>query len=390
MDNNLFQVNDLGVITVDTSQIQEQITQNYINALGEDLNTQSGTPQGQLIINDTTLLTEAQAQLLDICNSFSVYTATGQALDVTGGFFGYIRKTNVATVVQATLTGSQGTTISQGSIASDGTYNYILQESVVIPESGNITATFQNETPGAIPCLAGTLTQIITTITGWDSITNNVNGIVGYDIESDNIFRQRITANWLNIRANGLMGAIIDSVAQVDNVMSVVGNENYNNTQQVIDGITMTPNSIYLTVLGGNEADIAFAIYQKKTNGTGVNGDTVVGYYDDNLQRLFNYSIFRPTLTNVNIQVNYANNNYTTPDIETIIQNQITTYFNQNPLMIGQTISGNLIDTAFDNFNFANILSIKVSLTSDNWQDYLTMTNQQVAVIGTITTNLIS
>ena len=184
MDNNLFQVNDLGVITVDTSQIQEQITQNYINALGEDLNTQSGTPQGQLIINDTTLLTEAQAQLLDICNSFSVYTATGQALDVTGGFFGYIRKTNVATVVQATLTGSQGTTISQGSIASDGTYNYILQESVVIPESGNITATFQNETPGAIPCLAGTLTQIITTITGWDSITNNVNGIVGYDIES--------------------------------------------------------------------------------------------------------------------------------------------------------------------------------------------------------------
>ena len=86
MDNNLFQVNDLGVITVDTLQIQEQRTQNYINALGEDLNTQSGTSQGQLIINDTTLLAEAQAQLLDICNSFSVYTATGQALDVAGGF----------------------------------------------------------------------------------------------------------------------------------------------------------------------------------------------------------------------------------------------------------------------------------------------------------------
>ena len=278
MDNNLFQVNDLGVITVDTSQIQEQITQNYINALGEDLNTQSGTPQGQLIINDTTLLTEAQAQLLNLCNAFSLYTATGQELDVAGGIFGYIRKTSVATVVQATLTGLQGTTISQGSIASDGTYNYILQESVVIPESGSITATFQNETPGALPCLAGTLTQIITTITGWDSITNNVNGVVGYDTESDNTFRQRATANWLNIRANGLMGAIIDKVAQVNNVISVVGNENYDNTQQVIDGITMAPNSIYLTVLGGKDEDIAFAIYQKKTNGTGVNGNTVVGY----------------------------------------------------------------------------------------------------------------
>lgn len=383
----MFSVNELGVIIQDTSELQEQIINNYKTALGDTLNTNAGTSQGQLIINSTELLKEAQAQALDLCNSFSVYTAVGQALDVAGGFFGYIRKQAVSTVVQATLTGLSGTVISQGSIASDGTYNYILQETVEIPQSGTITATFQCETSGAIPCLAGTLTEIITNITGWDSVNNETDGIVGYDTESDNLFRERITANWLNIRAKGLMGSIIDTVAQLDNVLSVVGNENYDSIQQTIDGIVMKPNSIYLTALGGKDEDIAKAIYNKKTNGTAVNGNVVIGYYDNDLQRLFNYLIYRPNFTNIDIQVNYQSNSYTPTNIVEIIQNTINSYVANNPFMIGQTVSSNLINKAFSSFNQADILSIKISLDSIDWQDYITFTNLQVAVINQIVVN---
>lgn len=382
----MFEINELGVITQDTSVLKSAVEEAYKKALGDTLNTEAGTPQGQLIINDTALLTEAQAQLLYIVNSITVFTATGQELDALASIFGYYRKKNVATVVTGDITGVNGTVIPQGSQVSDGTYIYDLQETVII-SGGVATGTFQCETPGAIPCLAGTLTNIITTIAGWNSINNNTNGILGYDSETDNVFRQRITANYLNIRAIGLMGAIIDEVAQVDNVLSVVGNENYTDTTQVIDGISMAPHSIYLTVLGGKDEDIAFAIYKKKTNGTGVNGNTIVSYIDTNSNRKFSYYIFRPTTVSVYLEVNYSANAFTTSQTPSTIQNLITEYFTLNPFNIGQTISSGLIYTALDTFTQGDILSIKVSLDGMIWNDYQTLTNQEIASIDTITVN---
>lgn len=393
MSDNLFTVTPLGVITVDTSDIITDVQQNYLATFGNTLNTDASTPQGQLINNDVAILQNVQNDLLDLANSFSVYYAVGDQLDIVGGFFGYYRKKDVATIVLCTLTGLANTVIDAGSLASDNNYEYKLLNSVVIGQNGTVeNCEFQCITTGDIPCLANTLTNIITTKAGWDAITNPSDGIVGFDQENDNIFRQRVTANYLNIRATALMPAILDNIAQINGVLSVKGNENQTNITQIIDGIQMVSHSIYLCILGGSDEDIAKVIYNKKTLGTAMNGNVIISHIDPMLQHSYNYNIYRPSSMPVKVQINYLNNTNTPININELLINQLISYVQENLFMIGQTISGTLLSEAFDNYDLCNILSLKVNLvTEEGYVDYVTFNNFQIATLscGDITTNLI-
>lgn len=378
-----FEVNNNGVISVDTTQLQADIQQSYLNTFGNTLNLDASTPQGQLCNNDIETIKSCQDDLLKTANSFNIYTAEGGELDTAAAFFGYTRKTDVATVVQATLTGTENTVIDSGSLVSDGTYEYKLLSTAIIGSNGTAMGTFQCTTSGVIVCLAGSLNTIVSTKTGWDSVNNTIDGITGYDSENDNIFKQRITANWLNIRAKGLLGAIIDNIAQLDNVIDVVGNENNKSISQTIDNISMLPHSIYLSILGGNDSDIAKSLLKIKTLGTVMNGDNIISYYDDATQHSFNYNIYRPTLTNIQAQVNFSRNTNTPENIKTLIKNTLYNYLQQNQLKIGETVSSIYLSNAFDNFKFANILSVKVNLAGEqNYLDYITMSVLQVAVLS--------
>ena len=85
---SIFSVTPQGVITVDTSSIKGDFQEAYKGALGANLNLDDSTVQGQFIITDTKMLTTAQGEVVNIANSFSVYYATGPALDVAAAFFG--------------------------------------------------------------------------------------------------------------------------------------------------------------------------------------------------------------------------------------------------------------------------------------------------------------
>jgi len=381
MTDTLFEVSDLGVITMDTPEIKTTIETLYKNAFGTEINLDSSTFAGQCVVNDTTLLTKAQEMALNLVNSFNIYYGVGYQLDVAGAWWGYYRKSGVATVVIGTITGSSGTVIPAGSLVEDtNSYQYSLLDDTTIPSGGTIDAEFQCTTGGAITCLAGTMTTIISTLTGWDTITNASDGIVGYAEESDNTFKQRMTANELNIKAVGLMASIIDNVAQLDNVISVKGNENPLGTSAVVDGITMLAHSIYLCVLGGASTDIAEVLLKKKTQGANTNGTTIISYYDENVDYTYYYKIYRPTVVALTIQINYSANASTPDDVEDKIKTQLIAYISANPFMIGETISGNLLAKAFENWAYINLLSIKID--NSGWVDYRTMTSQQVASLS--------
>ena len=381
MTDSLFKINSNGIITVDFSNIKSKMEQVYKEALGSDLNVEPSSVAGQMIANDTAIINEIQTDLVALINSFDVYTAEGGALDNAGANYGYYRKQGMATVVIATITGSAGTVIPAGSLASDGTNQYTLLDNITIPSTGSIEAEFQCLTNGPIPCVAGSLNQIVSVISGWDSVNNIMDGIVGYDVESDNIFRSRITANWLNIRGKSLLGAIIDNIAQLPNVMSVIGRENPYGSAKVIDGLTLAPHSIWLTVLGGNSVDIAKTLGERKTIGAYTNGNTKINYFDENVNYNYIYKIQRPDAVNIEIQVNYEANNYTPLDIDEQIKNLIINYINNNPFMIGQTITGAELAKSLNGFNQINLLSIKVKSTGDNYQDYVNTSLAEIAVL---------
>lgn len=382
---SLFSVDKNGIITVDTSNIRESVEEAYKQALGSDLNLETGTPQGQLVANDTQFLSYAQEQAVQLANSFSVLTAQGAALDTAGGFWGYYRKQNISTVVNASCNGVAGTLIPAGSKASSGNYTYTLLNDVTILPSGSVIGSFQCDTSGAISCLPNTLNTIVNPVSGWDSVNNDVAGIMGYDTESDSLFRDRITANWLNIRAKSILGAIIDNVAQIPDVISVVGRENMSTTTRIIDGVTMVPNSIYLCVLGGKGSAIAKVLTEQKTLGAATNGNRTVSYSDPIVQYNYDYTIRRPDMVNLEVQVQYRKNYYTPADVEQQIINNIQTYINNNPFMIGSVISGSDLMMGLVDFQYADILAIKVGLSGETLTDYVETSLEQVGVVSTIT-----
>ena len=379
---SMFSVSPLGVITVDTSEIRSDVENAWKTALGNDLNTDASTPQGQLIIQDIQNLTYVQDELLSLANSFSVYYASGDSLDRAAAFFGFYRKYGISTVVSVVLGGTAGLVIPAGSLVGNGTNEFALSENATIGEDGTVNAQVQCTVSGPIPCVAGTLNTIITPVQGWDSVTNPSSGIVGFDTESDNEFRLRVTANWLNIRAKALLAALVDRVAALPNVHSVVGRENYLSAPQTIDGVLMDRNSVYLCVLGGSGSDIAEVMMQAKTLGAGTNGNTIVTKYDTDLAYNYNYLIRRPDYTNVKVQVIYEQNAFTTADIADKIKETLLSYIQSNPFKVGGTVSGNALANAFDDFPYMNLLSLKVALKSAaDWADYVQMTIEQVAVL---------
>ncbi len=382
---SLFTVTPNGVITVDTVDIQTEFQEAYKRALGADLNLDAGTPQGQLILNDTAMYTAMQQEVVNIANNYSVFFATGHALDVAGMRYGYYRKQGVATVVIAQITGSAGTTIASGAVAASGDNKFKLLDTVTIPTGGTVNAQFQAMETGPIACPAGTLTEIITTTPGWDTVNNAAPGIIGYETESDNAFRERITANMLQKRARSALGAIVDNIAALPQVRSVIGRENVRNVQATVDGVSMLPHSIYLAILGGNDMDIAHVIAEQKTTGAATNGNTTVSYRDPDLNFVYQYQIERPTAVTINVQVNYSSNAYTGADVENRITGLIQDYIAQNPFMIGQTVSGAQIARALSTFGEIDLLDVTVQASGATaWSPFVQTSISQVGVLGNI------
>ena len=379
MSNPFFTINDNGVFTVDTDQVKAAFETAYKNALGQTLDVNVGA-QKQLIINDTEAVVSFMNDCCALLNSQNIFYATGEALNLTAARFGYYRKTNTYTVVSATITGLEGTVIPVGSLASDGTNQYSLLETVIIPVGGTVDVEFQAVDPGAVVCLAGTLTTIVSVISGWDTVTNAQAGITGYDEESDNTFRARVLNTLLQMRSKVLLGAIAANVGQVDNVLSVKVLENPVNVQSVVQGVTMPPYSIYVGVVGGAGADIAEVLAKTKTLGCPMVGNTVVSYFDPIAQYNNNYQINRPTITPIDVEITYAANSTTPANVQTVLADTLLAYLAENMPGVDQTVSSFFLNQAFTNFGYAQVYSVKVKLSTDvTFGDYATINADQIA-----------
>lgn len=377
---SLFNVDEYGVITVDAQDIKSEFEEVYKQALDVNINLEAGTPQGQLLISDVNNLMYAQEEAVKLANSFTVRTANGKALDIAAQDWGYYRKSGQYTVVVCQCYGAEGTVIPAGSIVSDGTNRFRLLNSVTIPASGSIAGQFACEETGSIIANSNTVTEIITPVSGWDSVSNQAKGITGWDTESDNTFRTRITANWLNIRGKAILGAIVDNIAQLDGVISVLGRENMTDNVINVDGIEMPPHSIYLAIIGGDSNDIGRVIMEKKTLGANTVGDTEVKYYWSEAGVEYTYKIKRPDIVPIKLEVRYAENYYTPTNVDISIRQAIVEYVNQNPFMIGQTISGYEMAKALNGFDQIDLLSVRVALVEDeSYTDYVSFHIDQVA-----------
>ena len=162
----------------------------------------------------------------------------------------------------------------------------------------NITITnigtpvkFIADIAGSINPTLNSIVTIITAVTGWDSVTNNVIASIGRDNETDIELRQRWSLSVYK-KASAMVEAIQANV--FENVSGVTACLVYENVEDVTDSDGRPPHSIEVVVAGGNNDDIGKEIFNYKSAGIKTYGSVTVEV-NDKQGIPHNISFNRPT-----------------------------------------------------------------------------------------------
>lgn len=377
-----------GFSVSETSEIREEVAQDWVNAFKEtgrpDLNTDPETPQGQLIDSQTAAIHQKDTELAFLANQFNPQTASGRWQDALAKIYFLSRKPAINSTAVCTLTGMNGTTVTAGALirSSYDSTLWILNKDAVIGENGTVTAVFTCQTEGAIQAGAGTLTQIVTTTPGWDAVTNAQTAEVGQLAESQAAFETR---RYQSVALNGrsTTAAVYARVADLKNVIATYVTDNKTNVNKSIDGYTLKPHSIYVAVIGGDNSDIAKAIYNSVSAGCDYNGNTTVNVTDENTNAVESVTFMRPSQLPLYVKVTIQDDGNLPDGYESIIKEAV--YNNFYGLDTQTTINGDAIlrvvmntdiyasrfMPSILNAGISQLLRVELSQNNSTWGDFI-------------------
>ena len=137
---------------------------------------------------------------------------------------------------------------------------------------GYTTVAAEATTTGPTVALAYQVTEIVTAVSGWSSVSNLADADVGTDIETDAAFRIR-RENLLTVSGKGTVDTIRAKLLLVAGVVEALV---FENTTDVTDPVTgVPPHAIECVVLGGSDADVAQAIFDDKPAGIATFGGDI-------------------------------------------------------------------------------------------------------------------
>lgn len=276
-----------GVVIPSQQAVLEGVVADFLAAFGSGLNLDASdpstlaTPQGQLATSMAAVIYNTYQMILYQSTQTDPSFAQGRWQDAIASIYFLSRNPAEPTVVQATCSGLAGTVLPEGSlaIATDGSI-FASNVAATIGVGGTVSVAFSCTVPGPTACPAGSLNQIYQSVTGWDSITNPTDGVLGNDVESRSELEARRIAS---VAANsmGALPAILGAVLEVEGVLDAYATENDSDAPVTIGGYTLEPNSLYVAVVGGDADEVAQAIWSRKAPGCSYNGNTTVTVYDD-------------------------------------------------------------------------------------------------------------
>jgi hypothetical protein len=262
-----------GVVVPDTSATLATVQGWWTQAFGADLVTDPSTPQGVIIATEALALNAVINNNAALANQINPNIAGGIFLDAIMALTGTARNAQTpTTVTNCTITGVAGTVLPVGAQAQTAAGDvFQLTTQTTIPSGGTITGTFQSMAYGPIPCADGALNEIVSSILGWETITNNQEGspasatTLGTTTQSDQAARA-FRNNTLAFQGLSLAEAITSALYAVPGVTSLSFRENFNDV----------PMGALVSVTGG--ATLAGTIWgMTTTTGSGTNGAVVIG-----------------------------------------------------------------------------------------------------------------
>jgi hypothetical protein len=284
---------EYGLVTLTLLQLRENLRESVETSsdLGAEVSTGNDTIAG-MILDAAAVNIEPLYRLLDdLWASWDVNQAEGVALDNQNQLRGVIRNPERNSTVILRLSGDAATPIPAGSIAAipnDGA-RWLTDTAVVIPDLGGgvgyIDVNATAEDAGPVLASANTITDIISGVTGWDTVTNPADqASIGELVESDADYRLRGEGGSTGSTTEE---AIYTRLTEIDTVDAAVVTSNRGETVDangtpghtmwiIVHPATVDPQTIAETIWGeaGAPAGIGFRGAQTATVTDTTSGET--------------------------------------------------------------------------------------------------------------------
>lgn len=194
---------------------------------------------------------------------------------------------------------------------------------------------------GATAAGAGEINEIVTPVAGWDSVTNAAIATPGKDLETDSAARLR-RAQSLAASGGRSKNALLADLLEADGVISAIVLDNPDAATNVVEGITMLPNSTAVviypnTLTTAQQEAITKIMFRQVPAGTYMNGTDVIATVTkvDGFTETIRWD-WATTLT-VNVAtVVTPETGFSVGDVTAGIQAAIVTYF--DALAVGSAV----------------------------------------------------
>ena len=369
----------------DVSDVRAAVAQAWKQAFRSDntaeLNTEPETPAGQIIDSQTASITQKDSELLYLANMLNPLKATGIFQDALAEIYFLQRKPAIASTAVIRCTGLPGTVIPVSAQVMSTTDDTIWQntEAQTIGADGTCECVFGCQSAGLISAAAGTLSRINTMVAGWDTAVNPRAATVGQNAETQGAFEARRYAS-VGLNSRGTIAAVYARVANCANVVSCIVRENKTNVPIEIDGYYLKAHSIFVSVVGGSDEDIAEAIYNSCSAGCDYNGNTTVAVTDGATKAVENVIFYRPEEFDVYVKVTLQGKDSLPDEYQKTVKKAVyDNFYGESSATIGgdpilrvapgdTVLASRFIPSVLDS-GIAQVVRILVSTDGQSWSE---------------------
>ena len=277
-------INSNGLQVSSNTELVSQLTSDFQEIYGSDINIDQNSPDGQMINIFAQGGTDIRELLVQLYNSFDPDNCSGRLLDERCAINNIFRKAGTFTTVVITLVTDRSVTLqgvdsnyndpsATGYTIQDNAGNQFVLVNTQTFATGTHTALFRAKEIGAVETSIGTITTPVTIVLGVVSVNNPVAATTGENEETDAELKIRRRQS-VSGSSQGYLAGILANVLQLDGVTDAAI---YQNFTDVTDANNIPPHCIWLVVEGGSAADIAEVLYKKNPAGTNMKGSITYG-----------------------------------------------------------------------------------------------------------------
>lgn len=391
----------------DVAAVRAAVAQAWKQAFKSDntaeLNTEPETPAGQIVDSQTASITQKDSEMLYLANMLNPLKATGIFQDALAEIYFLRRKPAIPSSAVIKCTGLPGTVIPVSAQVMSTTDDTIWQntEAQTIGADGTCECVFECQSAGLISAAAGTLSRINTMVAGWDTAVNESAAVVGQNAEMQGAFEARRYAS-VGLNSRGTIAAVYARVANCANVVSCIVRENKTNMPIEIGGYYLKAHSVFVSVVGGSDKDIAEAIYNSCSAGCDYNGNTTVAVTDSATKAVENVTFYRPDEYDVYIKVTLAGGDSLPDEYEKTVKKAVyDNFYGESAATIGgdpilrvapgdTVLASRFIPSVLDS-GVSQVVTIQVSADGESWSEtaYMPITGNPSLTSDRITVEVV-